>query len=285
MAIPNNEVNTWHKWRQVISRINFHTVCRPLVFGLLLFLLLIFESCFIYSNGNHIPTIQYEIIDIYPHDSKAFTQGLVWKDGFLYEGTGLYGSSSLRKTDFKNGRILKQYNLPEDFFGEGITIFKDRIYQLTWKEQTGFIYDLDTFQLLEIFSYEHEGWGITHDGKYLIISDGTSVLSFIDPLTMEEIRQVEVHEKQRLVDRINELEYIQGKIFANIWQTDKIAIINPESGEILSWLDLSSIKNLLDSNQKIDVLNGIAYDSNNNELFITGKLWPKMFKIKIIDRY
>lgn len=258
---------------------------RPLVLVLLLFLLLFsIQNCLAHMNDNATVFLQYEIIDVFPHDPKAFTQGLVWKDGFLYEGTGLYGSSSLRKTDFKYGRILKQHNLPEDFFGEGITIFEDKIYQLTWKGQIGFIYDLETFQLLETFFYEHEGWGITHNGESLIISDGSSVVRFIDPLTMEEIRQVEVHEKQKLIDRINELEYIQGKIFANIWQTDKIAIINPESGEISSWLDLSSIKDLLDTNQKIDVLNGIAYDSNNNELFITGKLWPKMFKIKIIDR-
>lgn len=262
---------------------------RPLVrelllIGLLSFFLLFFESCLIYSDDNNIPILQYEIIDDFPHDPEAFTQGLVWEDGFLYEGTGLYGQSSLRKVEPETGIIFYQRNLPENFFGEGITIFKDRIYQLTWKGQTGFIYDVETFQLLETFSYDYEGWGITHDGEYLIISDGTHVLRFLDPFTLEEIKQIEVYERQSSIDQINELEFIQGYIYANIWQTDKIAIIEPESGEISSWLDLSSIKDLLDSNQKIDVLNGIAYDSNNNELFITGKLWPKMFKIKIIDR-
>jgi glutaminyl-peptide cyclotransferase len=262
---------------------------RPLVrelllIGLLSFFLLLFESSLIYSNDKPIPFIQYEIIDIFPHDSKSFTQGLVWKDGLLYEGTGLYGSSSLRKIDPETGRILKQIALKDNFFGEGITIFEDAIYQLTWKEQIGFIYDVETFRLLKTFSYEHEGWGITHNGECLIISDGSSILRFIDPSTMEEIRQIKVHENQKLIDQINELEYIQGRVFANIWQTDKIAIINPETGEILSWLDLTTIKDLLETNQKIDVLNGIAYDSNDDELFITGKFWPNLFKIKIIDR-
>jgi glutaminyl-peptide cyclotransferase len=246
-------------------------------------IIFIIQTGFAQIVNNSTAVLQYEIIDIYPHDSKAFIQGLVWKDGFLYEGTGLYGESSLRKVGLETGKVLQQYNLPGKYFGEGITIFENKIYQLTWKEQTGFIYDLETFQLLETFSYEHEGWGITNNGECLIISDGSSILRFIDPVTMAEIRQVKVHEKQRLVDRINELEYIQGKVFANIWQTDKIAIINPETGEILSWLDLTSVMDLLETNQKIDVLNGIAYNPNTDELFISGKLWPKMFMIKIID--
>jgi len=259
---------------------------RPLAgFLLLVFLLLSVQSCFSYPNVNSYPTpiLKYEIIDHFPHDPEAFTQGIIWKDGFLYEGTGLYGRSSLRKLDLETGEVLQQYNLPDDFFGEGITIFKDRIYQVTWKEQTGFIYDLNTFQLLETFSYPHEGWGITHDGEYLIISDGTPVLHFVDPFTLEEIKQIEVYERQTKVNRINELEYIQGKIYANIWQTDRIAIIDPESGEITAWLDLSKILDQEDVNQKIDVLNGIGYDSENDRLFVTGKLWPKIFQIKMIE--
>ena len=257
---------------------------RPLaLIGLLLFLLLFFESCVSDSDNNHIPVLQYEIMDDFPHDPEAFTQGLVWKDGFLYEGTGLYGQSSLRKVEPKTGIVLYQANLPEHFFGEGITIFKDRIYQLTWKKQTGFIYDIATFQLLKTFSYDYEGWGMTHDGEYLIISDGTPVLHFLDPFTLEEIRQIEVYEKQNRVDQINELEYIQGYIYANIWQTDRITIIEPESGKVSAWLDLSGILNQEDMNQKIDVLNGIAYDAKNDHLFITGKLWPKMFQIRIIE--
>lgn len=257
-------------------------VWKLLLIGLLSFFLLFFKSCLIYSDNNHTPILQYEIINIFPHDSEAFTQGLVWKDGFLYEGTGLYGQSSLRKVEPETGIILYQHNLPDNFFGEGITIFKDRIYQLTWKEQTGFIYDVETFQLLETFSYDYEGWGITHDGEYLIISDGTHLLRFLDPFTLEEIKQIEVCERQNNVDQINELEYIQGYIYANIWQTDKIAIIEPESGKVISWLDLSDILDTVDVTQKINVLNGIAYDSESNKLFVTGKLWPKMFQIRII---
>jgi len=255
-----------------------------LLMGLFLFLVLFFNSCYISSDDNHTPVLQYEIIDDFPHDPKAFTQGLVWKDGFFYEGTGLYGQSSLRKVEPKTGLILNQRNLPDNLFGEGITIFNDRIYQLTWKEQTGFIYDVETFQLLETFSYDYEGWGITHDGEYLIISDGSHLLRFLDPITLEEIKQIEVYERQNNVDQINELEYIQGYIYANIWQTDKIAIIEPDSGKVISWIDLSGILDTVDVNQKIDVLNGIAYDSENSQLFVTGKLWPKIFKIRIIDR-
>lgn len=256
---------------------------RPLILiGLLSFFLLFIQNCVIYSDDNSTPILQYEIINSFPHDPKAFTQGLVWENGFLYEGTGLYGRSSLRKLDLETGEILQQYNLPDDFFGEGITIFEDRIYQVTWKEKIGFIYDLNTFQLLGTFSYPHEGWGITHNGEYLIISDGTPILHFLEPSTLEEAKQVQVYENQIPINRINELEYIQGKIYANIWQTDRIAIIEPESGKITAWLDLSGILDPTDVNQKIDVLNGIGYDSENDRLFVTGKLWPKIFQIKMV---
>jgi glutamine cyclotransferase len=255
--------------------------------GLLLVVFLLFplQSCLSFADQNPVPVLQYKIINTFPHDPEAFTQGLVWKDGFLYESTGLYGSSSLRKVELETGNILQQHYLSDDYFGEGITIFRDKIYQLTWKEQIGFIYDRETFQLLETFSYSQEGWGITHDGEYLIISDGSPILHFVDPLTLEEIKQIEVHEKQSPVNRINELEYIQGKIYANIWQTDRIAIIEPGSGRITAWFDLSNILNQLDvdENVKIDVLNGIAYDSENNRLLVTGKLWPVLFQIEITD--
>jgi glutaminyl-peptide cyclotransferase len=256
---------------------------RPLAGFLLLFLLLSVQSCFSFSHQDAVPILKVEIINAFPHDPEAFTQGLVWKDGFLYEGTGLYGSSSLRKVELETGKVVLQYNLPEDFFGEGITIFKDGIYQLTWKEKTGFIYDLQTFQLLETFCYSHEGWGITHDEECLIISDGSPVLHFVDPFTLEEIKQIEVHEKGTPVKYLNELEYIQGQIYANIWQTDQIAIIEPQSGKIIAWINLSGILNLEDINQKIDVLNGIAYDAKNDYLFITGKLWPEIFQIEVIE--
>ncbi|MGE4412901.1 MAG: glutaminyl-peptide cyclotransferase [Candidatus Caldatribacteriota bacterium] len=269
------------------DRLKILKLLLTVVFSTLVFSI---QICLSNANENFTPTFtpifSYKIIDVFPHDPEAFTQGLVWEDGFLYEGTGLYGDSSLRKVDLETGKILQLYQLSDDFFGEGITIFKERIYQLTWKEQIGFIYDADSFQLLETFSYSHEGWGITHDEKYLIISDGSPVLHFVDPLTFQEVKQIKVHDQQTPVYRINELEYIKGKIFANIWQTDLIAIISPESGEVFAWVDLSDIlENVnIKINQPIDVLNGIAYDSLNDRLFVTGKWWPVIFQIEIIER-
>ena len=268
---------------------------RPLTLTLVVFAILVFSVQICLSNTDNTiknftptftPIFYYEIIKVFPHDPQAFTQGLVWEDGLLYEGTGLYGDSSLRKVELETGKILQLYQLPEIYFGEGITIFEERIYQLTWKEQIGFIYDTESFQLLETFSYPHEGWGITHDEEYLIISDGSPVLHFVDPLTFKEVKQVKVHDQQTLVYRINELEYIKGKIFANIWQTDLIAIISPESGEVFAWVDLSDIlENVhIKANQPIDVLNGIAYDSLNERLFVTGKWWPVVFQIKITEK-
>jgi len=253
-----------------------------------LFLLLIFSAQNCLNNENSgFSENQYRIIDIFPHDNTAFTQGLVWKGNYFYESTGLYGRSSLRKVEIQTGNVLQKYDLPNDYFGEGITIFKDSIYQLTWKEQTGFIYDQETFQLIDTFSYSYEGWGITHDGKHLIISDGSPVLHFVDPCTMEEVKQVTVYFQKTPVRFINELEYIKDKIFANIWQTEQIAIINPESGEVTNWLDLGSILDNIEINnsQDIDVLNGIAYDEDKGYLFVTGKFWPNIFQIKIMDNF
>lgn len=258
---------------------------RPLAGFLgLVFLLFFIQSGQGYADQSPVPIWQYEIIAIFPHDPEAFTQGLVWQDGFLYEGTGLYGKSSLRRVDLETGQVKKQHNLSEDFFGEGITIFEKRIYQLTWKSKTGFIYEQENFQLVKTFSYSHEGWGITHDEKNLIISDGTSVLHFVDPLTMKEIKRIEIHKNGVPVNRINELEYIKGKIFANIWLTDWIVVIEPQSGKITAWLDLSGILDSLEIIQETNVLNGIAYDSEKDCLFVTGKLWPVLFKIKIYQR-
>jgi|UPI000370D056 glutamine cyclotransferase len=253
-----------------------------------LFLLLIFSAQNCLNNENSgFSENQYRIIDIFPHDNTAFTQGLVWKGNYFYESTGLYGRSSLRKVEIQTGNVLQKYDLPNDYFGEGITIFKDSIYQLTWKEQTGFIYDQETFQLIDTFSYSYEGWGITHDGKHLIISDGSPVLHFVDPCTMEEVKQVTVYFQKTPVRFINELEYIKGKIFANIWQTKQIAIINTDSGEVTNWLDLGGILDNIEinSSQDIDVLNGIAYDEDKGYLFVTGKFWPNIFQIKIMDNF
>ncbi len=259
-----------------------------LVLIVIIFLSLSIQSCSnnsinVNTNDNATPILSYEIIDIYPHDPQAFTQGLVWKDGYLYESTGLYGSSSLRKVELETGKVLQIRYFSNDYFAEGMTIFNNKIYLITWKERTGFIYDQQTLQLIDTFSYSHEGWGLTNDGEYLIISDGTSVLHFLNPETLKEIKRVNIHDGLFLVHEINELEYIKGYIYANIWQSDKIAIIEPGTGKVISWIDLYGILDNVLHNKNTDVLNGIAYDDKKNRLFVTGKLWPAVFEIKVIE--
>ena len=224
----------------------------------------------------------YRIVNVYPHDETAFTQGLIFEDGVLYEGTGLYGNSSLRRVELETGVILQLHALSNDYFGEGITLFDDKIIQLTWQSQKGFVYDKDSFELLQEFSYPTQGWGITNDGNQLIMSDGTANLYFLDPETFQRIGQVEVHDNG-IVTKLNELEYINGEVYANIWLTDKIAIINPNSGQVTGWIDLTGIYNQENSNPN-SVLNGIAYDTENERLFVTGKFWSQLFQIKLIIR-
>ena len=224
----------------------------------------------------------YSIVNTYPHDENAFTQGLVYENGSLYESTGLYGRSTLRRVELENGEILQRYTLSDRYFGEGITIFDGKIIQLTWNEHKGFIYDKRSFDLLQEFSYSTEGWGITYDGNRLITSNGSTTLTFLDPETFEKVGQVEVHDTVS-VTQINELEYINGKVYANIWKEEKIAIINPQTGQVEGWIDMSGIQDL--ENQDVDnVLNGIAYDAEGNRLFVTGKMWPHLFEIKLIPR-
>jgi glutamine cyclotransferase len=225
----------------------------------------------------------YRVINTFPHDSDAFTQGFFYTNGYFYEGTGLYGRSSLRKINPADGTVLKQIDLSPKIFGEGITACDDRIIQLTWREHQGYVYEKDTFSLIETFTYPTEGWGITYDGEHLVMSDGTSVLTFLDPVTYKSIRQVKVVDSNGPVTRLNELEYISGKIYANIWLTDYIVIIDPATGNITGRINLEGLINPLDyPEQEIDVLNGIAYDEENNRLFVTGKLWPKVFEIELI---
>jgi len=228
------------------------------------------------------PVLGYRIVNTYPHDPRAFTQGLVFADGILYEGTGLRGQSSLRKVDLKTGNILRVRQLSAHFFGEGITIYGNRVIQLTWRAKVGFVYDRQTFQLLETFNYPTEGWGITHDGRSLIMSDGTSTLYFLDPQTFQEVDRLAVHTRDGPVSRLNELEYVQGEIYANVWKTDRIARISPQTGEVVGWIDLEGLLKPEDRNSRIDVLNGIAYDVENDRLFVTGKLWPKLFEIELV---
>lgn len=232
--------------------------------------------------SNPAPVAGYRIVNTYPHDPRAFTQGLVFADGVLYEGTGLRGQSSLRKVDLKTGTILQVRQLPVRFFGEGITIYGNRVIQLTWRARVGFVYHKQTFQLLDTFNYSTEGWGITHDGRSLIISDGTSTLYLLDPQTFREVGRLEVHTRDGPVSRLNELEYVQGEIYANVWKTDRIARISPQTGEVVGWIDLEGLLRPEDRNRRIDVLNGIAYDVKNDRLFVTGKLWPKLFEIDLV---
>jgi len=229
---------------------------------------------------------QYDItiVKAYPHDPEAFTQGLVYSDGFLYESTGLYGRSSLRKIDLQTGTVLKTQALSRDLFGEGLTLWKRKLIQLTWRSGIGFVYDRDSFLKVGEFHYDTEGWGITFDGKSLIMSDGSALLRFLDPESYSEERRVKVLEGGTPIQNLNALEYIKGEIFANVWQKDAIVRISPVTGKVLGWIDLSALRNALGPVRNAEVLNGIAYDAANDRIFITGKLWPKLFEIKLIPR-
>jgi glutamine cyclotransferase len=224
----------------------------------------------------------YQVVNTYPHDRDAFTQGLIFVDGVLYEGTGRYGQSTLRRVELKTGEILQLRRLPPQLFGEGVTIFGDRIIQLTWQNKVGFVYDKNMFELERQFSYPTEGWGITHDGQRLIMSDGTSTLYFWDPSSLAEIGQVQVYDDNGPVIKLNELEYINGEVYANVWQTNRIARINPDTGQVLGWIHLDGLLTAEDLSQPVDVLNGIAYDAEHDRLFVTGKLWPKLFEIRLV---
>lgn len=224
----------------------------------------------------------YRVLKIYPHDPNAFTQGLIFENGSLYESTGLYGYSTLRRVDLETGRILQIQNLPSNYFGEGIAIVGDKIIQLTWREKKAFVYNKKTFELLGEFSYSTEGWGLTFDGKRLIMSDGSSNLYFLSPETFEILGKVEVYDGNKAVSGLNELEFVEGFIYANVWMEDRIAIIDPESGKIFGWIDLSGI--YTKRKDFDDVLNGIAYDNENKRLFVTGKRWSQLFEIEIVPK-
>lgn len=230
------------------------------------------------------PVQGYRVVHAYPHDSSAFTQGLVMVNGILYEGTGLNGKSSVRAVDLATGRTLQSVKVPDKYFGEGLTDWGGNLVELTWKAHQGFIYDQFSLRQIKTFEYKGEGWGLTHDRKNLIMSDGTPVLRFFDPVTFKVVRKVSVSDGRRPVDELNELEYIHGEIYANIWQTDRIARISPATGKVIEWIDLSG---LLPEDERTDgnaVLNGIAYDQKNDRLFVTGKLWPKLFEIKLVPK-
>lgn len=224
----------------------------------------------------------YKIVNTYPHDPSAFTQGLIYEGGYLYEGTGLYGKSTLRKVELKTGKVLKLLPLPAGYFGEGITSWKGNLIQLTWREGKGFVYEKESFRLLREFSYSTEGWGITHDDMHLIMSDGSASLYFLDPGSFAQVRKMEVRDRGKPLGGLNELEYVKGKIYANIWSSTHIAIISPQNGRVEGWIDLTGLSGSINHSQKIDVLNGIAYDRDKDRLFITGKFWPGLFELKLI---
>jgi glutamine cyclotransferase len=223
----------------------------------------------------------YKIVNSYPHDPQAFTQGLAFDDGFLYEGTGLYGRSTLRKVELTSGKVVRSLRLPRRFFGEGITVFGEHIIQLTWRSKLAFAYGKRDFELQRSFPYPTEGWGLTHDGTRLILSDGTATLHFLDPRNFREIDRIEVFDDTGPVQGLNELEYVRGEIFANVWRSDRIARIAPATGRVTGWIDLSGILPARDREGPVDVLNGIAYDPARSRLFVTGKLWPKLFEIEL----
>lgn len=226
----------------------------------------------------------YEVVNVYPHDPGAWTEGLVYEDGFLYESTGLEGHSSLRKVELDTGKVLQEVDLAAQYYGEGIAIYNQKIVQLTWQSHVGFVYDEESFKLLSEFDYPTEGWGITYDGQRLVMSDGTSTLHFLDPETFKEVGSVQVFDDSGPVDNLNELEYVNGEIYANVWLTDRIAIIEPQTGRVLGWIDLTGLLSAADLSQPVDVLNGIAYDAQHDRLFVTGKLWPKLFEIKLVPK-
>ena len=223
----------------------------------------------------------YQIQNIFPHDPDAFTQGLEFHDGKLLESTGQEGHSSLRSVELETGKMLKKVDVPLPFFAEGVTLLNRKIYQLTWQHQTGFVYDYDSFQKAGQFSYTGEGWGLTNDGHSLILSDGTNRIRFLDPDSFRVTKTIAVLDGKTPVNEINEVEYVKGEIYANIWHNDRIVMINPETGRVTGWIDLTG---LLPPNEVQDdeaVLNGIAYDAATDRLFVTGKLWPKLFEIRL----
>ena len=228
-----------------------------------------------------VPILGHSVVRIYPHDPEAFTQGLVYLDGFLYESTGLPGRSTIRKVKLETGEVIQRHRLARQYFGEGLTHWESQLVQLTWQTNIGFVYDRATFKVRDTFTYTGEGWGLTQDGRRLVMSDGTAALRFLDPQTLEETGRLTVREGQRPVNYLNELEFVRGKLYANVWQTNRLAIIDPASGQLTAWVDLGGLLTPRDRENPVDVLNGIAYDSRGDRLFVTGKLWPKLFQIKV----
>lgn len=238
------------------------------------------------TPGVTVPTYGYKVVHVYPHDSTAFTQGLIYRDGVFYESTGLNGRSSVRKVEVTTGKVLQNVPVDAKYFGEGLTDWNGSLLQLTWRDGLGFVYDRATLGFQRTFRYSGEGWGLTHDNKHLILSDGqpAGALRFLDPVTFVETGRVIVKDQGIPIAALNELEYVKGEIYANIWQTDRIARINPATGDVVGWIDLSGLLKPAERTESGAVLNGIAYDAAANRLFVTGKLWPKVFEITLVPK-
>lgn len=250
-----------------------------------LLLLLVFCPCEP-TVGDEPPVFGYKVVNVYPHDENAFTQGLFIRDGWLYESTGLRGSSSIRKARLRDGHVVQQHNLDNRYFGEGIVDWKDNLISVTWHSGHGFVYSIDDFASKDRFSYDGEGWGLTRSDSHLILSDGTAVLRFLNPASFEVENSVTVTLDGRAIRNLNELEWVKGEIFSNVWRTDWVVKINPESGLVTGIIDLAGLLSDADkSGTNTDVLNGIAYDSESNRLFVTGKNWPKLFELELIERH
>ena len=234
-----------------------------------------------HSSSSAPPQYTFTVVRVFPHDTSAYTQGLAYRDGFLYEGTGRNGQSSLRKVQLETGEVVQRVNLGNEFFGEGITIVRDQVFQLTWKSGVAFLYDLNNFHLLRRFSYAGEGWGLATNGRELFLSDGTAEIRILGPETFQEKRRLKVHDGATAVDQLNELEFVEGQIFANVWHTNRIARISPETGAIVGWIDLTDLLSSVYRLEPEAVLNGIAYDPVGKHLFVTGKLWPSVFEVRL----
>lgn len=226
----------------------------------------------------------YRVIKTYPHDPDAYTQGLIYKDGFLYEGTGQKGASSLRKVELEAGKVLQSINLESRHFGEGITLFNDKLYQLTWTSDIGFVYDFASFKQISTFSYNTQGWGLTNNDKELIMSDGSNIIRFMEPTSFVETHRVEVFTDKEAINQLNELELINGDLYANVYQTNNIVIINPQTGVVKGIIDFKGLLKDSDRTGNEDVLNGIAWDVTGKRLFVTGKLWPKLFQVELVEK-